>query len=94
MNLPCDENCIIRREETAVMSGLGRSDRKLNVIDAFSLANGAAERVAGKHILLVDDVFTTGSTADACTSTLLAAGAACVDIFVFASGMNMQVKER
>ncbi|MDR1953361.1 MAG: ComF family protein [Clostridiales Family XIII bacterium] len=94
MEIPCDENCIIRDGETAVMSSLGRSERKLNVSDAFSMACGAAERVAGKNILLVDDVFTTGSTADACASVLYGAGAANVDIFVFAAGMNMQIKER
>jgi ComF family protein len=93
MEVPCDENCIIRSDATSVMSSLGRSERKFNVSGAFSLAEGAEARVAGKDLLLVDDVFTTGSTADACASTLLSAGAAGVDIFVFASGMNMRIKQ-
>ena len=44
----------------------------------------APARVAGKRVLLVDDVFTTGATAEACTRALLDAGAASVDVLVLA----------
>ena len=51
---------------------MGRRDRQENVAGAFSLADGRA--VAGRHILLVDDVVTTGATMTACARVLLSAG--------------------
>jgi ComF family protein len=92
MNVPYDEYCIARKKQTSVMSSLSRDERKRNLVGAFGLAVGAAERVEGKDVLLVDDVFTTGATADACASILLEAGAANVDVFVFASGANARAK--
>jgi ComF family protein len=91
MGLPYDERCIARSGQTSVMSSLRRDERKRNVHDMFALAGDAEKRVAGKDILLVDDVFTTGSTADACASVLLAAGAANVDVYTFASGANVRI---
>jgi predicted amidophosphoribosyltransferase len=52
------------------------------VADAFSVARPA--RVAGKRVLLVDDVMTSGATAEACARTLLAAGAARVEVLAAA----------
>lgn len=47
----------------------GRFERWQNVSELFSLKNGA--RIEGKHVLLVDDVVTTGSTLEACAKALL-----------------------
>ena len=41
-------------------------------------------RIAGRNVLLVDDVYTSGATAKAATRALLRAGAACVDVLTFA----------
>ena len=54
--------------------------RRKNVRDAFA----ARQEVAGRRLLLVDDVFTTGATADACAATLLRAGAADVGVLTLA----------
>src|SRR5262249_33286737 len=64
--------------------GLDKSERAENVQGAFRVpAHGRAE-VAGRRLVLVDDVLTSGATVDACSRALLRAGAASVDVLVFA----------
>ncbi|MBI3281959.1 MAG: ComF family protein [Acidobacteria bacterium] len=62
-----------RRRSTAPQSGLTNAERRANVTGAFAVRR--RDRVAGKHILLVDDVLTTGATASACAAALKRAGA-------------------
>jgi ComF family protein len=88
--VPAYEGWLQRIRRTPVMSGLDRVARRSNLSGAFQLKSGFAEYVRDKAILLVDDVYTTGSTADACAEPLLDAGAASVDLVVFAAGGNMR----
>jgi ComF family protein len=62
--------------------------RAANVAGAFALLNDAHEDVRGAHILLVDDVLTTGATAAECADTLVAAGACCISILTFARALD------
>jgi ComF family protein len=62
--------------------------RAANVAGAFALAADAHADVRGAHILLVDDVLTTGATAAECAQTLAAAGACCVSILTFARALD------
>jgi ComF family protein len=58
--------------------------RMANVAGAFAAEAGCGTELAGEHILLVDDVLTTGATVAACAETLVAAGARCVSVLTFA----------
>ena len=61
-----------------------RAQRIDNVQGAFGVAPELAGRLAGRRLLLVDDVLTTGSTLNAASRALLRAGARSVDVLVFA----------
>src|SRR5258708_23799768 len=73
-----------RVKSTAQQVGLARSERALNVQGAFAVPADARIEVAGRRLVLVDDVLTSGATIEACTRALTRAGAAGVDVLVFA----------
>ena len=75
---------LIRRKRTPSQGGLGRIGRAANVRGAFAVPPDARPRIAGRRVLLVDDVMTTGATVAACARTLRRAGAAHVDVIVLA----------
>ena len=71
-----------RRRPTASQGGKSAQGRARNVAAAFAAPR--PERVKGKRVLLIDDVLTTGATAQACARALLVAGAISVDLAVVA----------
>jgi ComF family protein len=73
-----------RVKATAQQVGLARSERALNVQGAFAVPIEARNKVAGRRLVLVDDVLTSGATTEACTRALKRAGASNVDVLVFA----------
>jgi predicted amidophosphoribosyltransferase len=75
-----------RVRHTGTQTRFGQRERQKNVHNAFELRRGAAVRIKGRHILLVDDVFTTGATLDACTRVLRKGGAASVRALAVARG--------
>lgn len=82
--LPVIPDLLIRRRRTPSQGGLGPSGRARNVRGAFRLNPRFADKVRAKHVLLVDDVYTTGATVEACARVLLRAGAAAVDVITLA----------
>jgi predicted amidophosphoribosyltransferase len=61
------------------------------VAGAFLVPPGEKAAVAGRRILLVDDIYTTGSTLSACARALLRAGAASVDALTFAMAAPVDI---
>ena len=73
-----------RKRRTASQDGRDRAAREANIKGAICPGNAAAARLAGKHVLLVDDVLTTGATLNAAATACRDAGAVGVDILVLA----------
>jgi ComF family protein len=73
-----------RVKATPQQVGLSRTERATNVQGAFRVAPSDKAHVAARRLIVIDDVLTSGATADACARALLRAGAAQVDVLVFA----------
>lgn len=74
--LPVIENALIKVKETGEQKSLSKKERKENIAGCFRIAK--KDEVKNKNILLVDDVLTTGATANEITKVLLRAGASSV----------------
>lgn len=81
---PVLPQALLRVKRTPPQVGLGRARRAANVRGAFAINPRFAEPLRDRHILLIDDVLTTGATAEACAGVLLKAGAASVDVLTVA----------
>jgi ComF family protein len=75
-------NALRRKRATAAQAGLSNSKRRLNVAGAFVVPR--PETVAGRRVLLIDDVLTTGATLSACGAALKRAGARYVAVLTLA----------
>jgi ComF family protein len=82
--LRCDPFLLARVKATRAQVGLSRAQRAENVQGAFRVPEGAEARVRGARIVLVDDVLTSGATANSAARVLLRFGARSVDVLVFA----------
>lgn len=81
------EHCpdaLLRTRRTQPLGGLSARERSAMVKGAFTINERQKARVAGRPIILVDDVYTSGATTDACIQPLLKAGASGVQIFCWA----------
>ena len=81
---PVLHGALKRAKATPQQVGLDKSGRAQNVQGAFRVPPEGKAEVAGRRLVLVDDVLTSGATVDACTRALLRGGAAAVDVLVFA----------
>ena len=92
LGLPYRANVLKRNRETELMSKLSLDERKQNLTGAIILNSAFEKTIPGSSVLLVDDVYTTGSTADACAMVLKNAGCAPVDLITFAIGADVNQK--
>jgi ComF family protein len=82
LEIPCDETLLLRTQDTRAQQNLNAQARQRNLRSAFALAPGAT--IAGRHLALIDDVLTTGATAQTLARLLMDAGAARVDVYCLA----------
>jgi len=81
---------LTRAGAVATQTVLQPAARGANVAGAFRVVAGAARQIEGEHLLLVDDVLTTGATATECARTLVDAGARCVSLITFARALDVR----
>lgn len=81
-HMPTAHNILRRVKRTRPLKGLSHSQRRKAVAGAFRVVE--SNRLAGKTVVLIDDVLTSGSTAEACAKALQQAGAARVELICWA----------
>ena len=82
--VPVLTDALKRVRATPQQVGLDKAERASNVQGAFKVPPERKAEVKGRRLILIDDVLTSGATVDACARALLRAGAAQVDVLVFA----------
>jgi ComF family protein len=83
--VPVAADALLRAVPTLPQADLDAAARRRNVRDAFAVRR--PELIAGRHVLLVDDVLTTGATAGECARSLYRAGAAAVGVLTVARAL-------
>ncbi|WP_374600261.1 phosphoribosyltransferase family protein [Brevundimonas sp.] len=77
-------DALVRQTHTTSQGGKSLRGRRMNVKKAFTVTEAGRRQIRGRRILLIDDVLTTGATAEACARALLDGGARAVDLAVIA----------
>lgn len=82
--VPWRPDLLRRRKNTRQQVGLTEAERLVNIAGAFVVPARCRAQIAGRRVLLVDDVITTGATVNGCARVLRRAGAAWVDVLALA----------
>ena len=86
MNLQYSAKLLKKTKNTSPQTGLKRNERIKNIKGSFSLEKNGLSYIKDKNMLLVDDIFTTGSTVNECARILKDAGASYVEVITLARG--------
>jgi ComF family protein len=81
---PVLADALVRTRRTAPLDEKSPEERAQEVAGSLDVRASRRDRVVGRSVLLIDDVMTSGSTANACSAALLEAGAVAVDVLVAA----------
>ena len=81
--VPVWTDLLARTRDTGTQTRLTPGERRANVHGAFLASSGSVQRLRGQHLILVDDVLTTGATLNACARVLFAAGARTMSYLTF-----------
>lgn len=84
MGIPCLKNALVRITHDKSLTGMKRLQRVETISSSFMLPN--PKPVRNKHVLLVDDVLTTGATLEACANALIKAPVASISMVTIATG--------
>ena len=83
-SVPVRHDVLLRKKASPSQGNLSARQRRQNVAGAFAIRKGKERYAEGKRIVLIDDVFTTGATVEACAMSLKRAKAASVDVLTLA----------
>ncbi len=86
LDIPLSVNNLIRHKRTLRQNNLDRLDRRSNIKNAFVIKK--KEEFAGRRVILVDDIFTTGATTDECSKVLVQEGAKDIIVVTLATGSS------
>ncbi len=86
--IPMAEDMLIRQKETPLLRSLNPAEREATLQDAFKVTEKGERALCMKNVLLIDDIYTTGITVDACSRALLQGGAKGTYVLTLASGGN------
>jgi predicted amidophosphoribosyltransferase len=90
--IPVAVDALVRLRATSPLGELSAAQRATTVAQAFAPRRAASARLAGKRVVLIDDVLTSGATATGCTLALRAAEAVSVDVLVAARVPDPRLK--
>lgn len=90
LTLPVCKSLLIKKHSTPSQTSLNRKEREMNVYGAFQIHH--PQKIYGRSFLLMDDVFTTGATANEAARVLKLHGARRVDLFALACTVNQEDK--
>ena len=85
--LQCRPDVLVRSRSTESQTTLHPAERRANVAGAFRVPPESVGTILGRHLLVVDDVWTTGATTLACADALLGTGARAVSVLTFARAL-------
>ena len=88
LGLPLDPNLLVRKINTPSQTGLAKNARAKNLVGAFMLKENG--KIRHRRILLVDDIYTTGATVNACAQILKKGGADYVYVVAAAAGKEQK----